>query len=143
MIVLLGLYLKFVYRGPFADWAKNSSGGALYVVAWCLAGALAFPRSAPAKVAAVALAGTCAVEFSQLWHPAFLERARGTLFGVAVLGSYFDWSDFPYYFAGAAAGWLAVRWAAAARVSFRTSATASPVVNCATRRRLPAKLSRT
>jgi hypothetical protein len=45
----------------------------------------------------------------QLWHPPWLEWMRGYFLGRTILGSTFDWWDFPYYFAGSALGWLWLR----------------------------------
>jgi hypothetical protein len=52
---------------------------------------------------------TCALEFLQLWHPPLLESLRSNFIGRTILGSYFDWSDFTYYFAGSALGYLWLR----------------------------------
>jgi hypothetical protein len=109
VIVPLGFYLKLGYRGPFAPWVHDSFGGVLYVIFWCLAVALVLPRVAPSRIATSVLAATCAVEFSQRWHPPFLEWLRSFLIGRTILGTFFDWSDFPYYFVGAALGWLWLR----------------------------------
>jgi hypothetical protein len=109
VLVPLGFYLKLAYRGPFAPWVHDSFGGALYVIFWCLVVALVLPRTAPSRIAVGVLAATCAVEFSQRWHPPFLEWLRSFLIGRTILGSFFDWSDFPYYFLGAALGWLWLR----------------------------------
>jgi len=108
VLVPLGFYLKLGYRGPHAHWVHDSFGGILYVIFWCLAVALV-TRAAPSRIAAWTLAATCAVEFSQRWHPPFLEWLRSFLIGRTILGSFFDWTDFPYYFLGAALGWLWLR----------------------------------
>jgi len=104
VIVPVGLLGKF-YRGPGAHWVNDSAGGFFYEIAWCLLAAWAVPRWRPAPIALTVLAATCILEFLQLWHPAPLESARSHLLGSLILGTTFDWSDFPYYFAGAAAGY--------------------------------------
>ncbi len=103
-IVPLGFYSK-LYRGPAASWVNDSVGGALYVIFWCLAASLFWPRR-PAQIALAVLAVTCGLELLQLWHPAPLEFVRGYFLGAAVLGTTFTWSDFPYYFGGAFLGWI-------------------------------------
>ena len=109
VLVPLGFYLKLGYRGPFAPWVHDSFGGALYVIFWCLVAALLLPRASAFRIAVWTLAATCAIEFSQMWHPPVLEWLRSFLIGRTILGSFFDWADFPYYFVGAALGWLWLR----------------------------------
>jgi hypothetical protein len=60
----------------------------------------------PWRSAAIILSITCALEFAQLWHPVWLERIRRTFLGRVLLGTTFDWTDFPSYVAGALFGWI-------------------------------------
>lgn len=108
VIVPVGFYSKY-YRGPAAHWVNDSFAGVFYEIFWCLLFSLALPRTEPRKLAVGVLAGTCVIEFLQLWHPPFLEALRRTFIGVSILGTTFDWSDFPYYFAGSGIGWLWLR----------------------------------
>jgi len=105
LVVPLGFYSKS-YAGPGAHWANDSLGGLFYELFWCLALYLYRPGWRPAGIAGAVLAGTCGLEFLQLWHPPWLEFLRGNFLGATVLGTTFDWSDFPYYFAGSGLGWL-------------------------------------
>jgi hypothetical protein len=111
VIVPAGFYCKF-YAGPARHWVNDSLDGVFYEIFWCLILSLALPRTAPRTLAAGVLAATCFLEFLQLWHPPFLEALRATFPGAAILGTTFDWSDFPYYFAGSGIGWF---WLAALR----------------------------
>jgi hypothetical protein len=108
IVVPAGLFGKR-YRGPGAHWVNDSFGGVLYCVLWCLVLALALPRVRAARIAAGVLIVTCILEFLQLWHPPFLEYLRSFFVARTILGSYFDWSDFPYYFLGSAIGWFWLR----------------------------------
>jgi hypothetical protein len=105
IVVPLGFYSKF-YKGPAAAWVHDSLGGVFYVIFWCLFVSLLRPRWKPLSIAAGVLAATCVLEFLQLWHPPFLEFLRSYFLGAAILGTTFDWTDFPYYFLGAALGWF-------------------------------------
>jgi hypothetical protein len=67
---------------------------------------LVLPGTNTGKIAAGVLAATCVLEFLQLWHPPFLEALRSNFLGATILGTTFDWTDFPYYFAGSGIGWL-------------------------------------
>jgi hypothetical protein len=109
LILPIGLYAKRGYHGPAAAWVRDSAGGVFYVIFWCLVVALLLPRVSAARIAAAVLAATCILEFLQAWHPPLLEAARANFIGRTILGSYFDWSDFPYYFVGAAIGWAWLR----------------------------------
>jgi hypothetical protein len=102
--VPLGFATK-LYAGPGAEWTRGALGGVFYEVFWCLVLKLLLPRAQPPAIAASVLAGTCVLEFLQLWHPASLEALRSNFLGRTLLGDTFAWSDFPYYFAGSALGW--------------------------------------
>jgi len=108
IVTPLAFYAKRGYHGPAWHWARDSFGGALYEIFWCLLIALVLPRVRPVRIALVVLIATCILEFLQLWHPPFLELARSYFIGRTILGSSFDWMDFPYYFAGSFLGywWL-------------------------------------
>ncbi|HYA16013.1 MAG TPA: DUF2809 domain-containing protein [Bryobacteraceae bacterium] len=116
VIVPLGFWLK-LYKGPGAHWLNDSFDGALYEIFWCLVAAFVVPRARPVRIAAGVLIATCALEFLQLWHPPFLEAIRSHFLGAAILGTTFDWMDFPYYFLGCLMGWAWLRYAISARPS--------------------------
>lgn len=104
-VVAFGLAMRFNPWLP--EWLRDATGGVLYVYLMALLVRLARPRMTPLPSAVAALAITCALEFAQLWHPAWLEAVRATLPGRLALGTTFSWPDFPPYFAGAAlAAWL-------------------------------------
>jgi hypothetical protein len=105
----MGLYSKRLYHGPAAGWVHDSLGGVFYEIFWCLALSLALPRWRAARIALVVLIATCILEFLQLWHPPLLEWLRANFIGRTILGSYFDWTDFPYYFLGSAAGLVCLK----------------------------------
>ena len=86
----------------FPAWFQDAGGGILYVGLLAVILRVLSPKMSAAKTAALALALTAAVEFSQLLtHPAAI-AIRSTLPGRLVLGSTFSWWDFPPYFIGAA-----------------------------------------
>jgi len=51
-------------------------------------------------------AAIAAPKLPVLWHPLLLEAVRTHFLGATILGTTFDWSDFPYYFAGSGLGWF-------------------------------------
>jgi len=104
IIVPLGFSTKF-YAGYGQDWVRNSLGGVFYEIFWCLVIYCLFRRLKIGLIVAIVLAGTCGLEFLQLWHPPFLETLRGHFIGRTVLGTSFSWSDFLYYLIGSGIGW--------------------------------------
>jgi len=105
ILVPLGFYTKH-FQSAAAPWIRASLGGVFYEIFWCLLAGLLLPRAKSRTIAAWVLGATCAIEFLQLWHPPALEAVRATFVGATILGSSFDWGDFPYYFIGSALGWL-------------------------------------
>ncbi len=107
VVLVLGFATKS-WEGPARAWVADSLGGVFYVLFFCLF-FHALTGARPAAVAAWVVAGTCALEVLQLWHPPFLEAVRDTFLGQALLGTTFKWKDFPYYLAGGLLGWLWTR----------------------------------
>ena len=110
-ITPLGLALKFHYHGPCATWARDYAAGVLYEVFWIVLLCLAASRASSAAASVSVLVGTCLLEVLQLWHPHWLEACRRTVLGATILGTSFDWLDFPHYAIGAGLGYVLVRWA--------------------------------
>jgi uncharacterized membrane protein len=108
VVTPIGFYTKF-YAGPASSWVGNSFGGLVYEVFWCLVVAFLFPRVRPFKIASGVFLATAALEFLQLWHPGFLEFLRSAFIGRTILGSSFNWMDFPYYAAGSFMGWYLLK----------------------------------
>ncbi|MBM4274625.1 MAG: DUF2809 domain-containing protein [Deltaproteobacteria bacterium] len=101
-----GFLAKF-YSGPGQFWVNNHLVGVLYVIFWILLAFFLWPRRKYLnRIPLGVLAATCLLEVLQLWHPWPLEAVRGTFLGRTILGTSFDWLDFPHYLAGAALGRL-------------------------------------
>ena len=62
------------------------------------------PRWSTARLAVTALACSCAIEVSQLYHAPWIDAIRDTRPGALVLGDGFLWSDLACYAAGVALG---------------------------------------
>jgi len=105
ILIPAGFYTKH-FHSASAPWIRASLGGVFYEIFWCLLAGVLLPNAKPRAIAAWVLAATCAIEVLQLWHPPTLEAIRATFVGATILGSSFDWGDFPYYFIGSALGWL-------------------------------------
>ncbi len=108
-MVVLCLTYHFC-RQWLPDWWRGSGGGVPYVMFWVSLWFFFFPRKrgVPAIVIGCTLF-TCGLEFCQLWQPPWLTQFRSTVFGAALLGSQFIWSDIPPYFIGGLLGWLMLR----------------------------------
>jgi hypothetical protein len=64
------------------------------------------PRWNPRWIALGVLVATCILEFSQISRAPILELIRSNFIGRTIIGSTFDWFDFPYYFLGSGIGWF-------------------------------------
>ena len=106
-LIPTGMASKF-YSGPGSGWVHGYGGGVVYEVFFCLAGGL-ISNAVPGRIALTVFGTTCLLEFSQLWQPPFLEWLRSTWVGIAMLGSSFDWLDFPHYGIGCVLGFTLLR----------------------------------
>ena len=127
VVTPLGFATKF-YSGPGAWELSSSAGGLLYVLFWMLIVCVVAPTLSSRSAATGVFLVTCALEILQLWHPALLQRIRSTFVGQAILGDTFDWSDFPYYAAGALTGYLLVK-----RVQSKNPGTPTEAITTQTR----------
>lgn len=105
--VFAGFWLRF--HAPVSPSLRDAAGGITYVLFFILASAAAIPNASSRAITVGVLLVTCCLEFLQLWHPMWLEACRRTLPGRLLLGTTFDWTDFPPYFLGAALGWLVLQ----------------------------------
>ncbi len=107
IVIAFGFACKF-YRGPGSDWVNNwGPASAAYEWLWMLLVFALIPkRSFIVRIAVGVFVATCAVEFLQLWQPAWLQQVRSTLPGRFVLGTTFSWWDFPAYVVGSVTGAL-------------------------------------
>jgi hypothetical protein len=103
-LVMAGLWLRF--DAPIPPFLRDASGGVTYVLVFILVFGSVTPRASSFAIATAVLVVTCCLEFLQLWHPLWLEACRRTVPGRLLLGTTFEWNDFPPYFLGAALGWL-------------------------------------
>ncbi|MCP5023168.1 MAG: DUF2809 domain-containing protein [bacterium] len=92
----IGVATQFV-EGASLEWIARHLGGTFYVLLWIFLTLTAFPKWRAPVVCAAALFATILVECAQLSHPAWLEAIRSTRPGRLLLGSDYDWMDFPYY----------------------------------------------
>ena len=99
LVAAIGFFTKF-YFGPYKNLINFHLGGFFYVIFWCLFFALIFPDTSTIKITSGVFIITCCLEFLQLWKPVSLQEIRSTFIGHALIGSYFSWSDFPWYAAG-------------------------------------------
>ena len=105
--VVAGLWLRF--DAPISPYLRDASGGITYVLFFIFAAGALAPKASSSVIAISVLALTCCLEFLQLWHPLWLEACRRTIAGRLLLGTTFEWTDFPPYFVGAALGYALSR----------------------------------
>ncbi|MFL6416608.1 MAG: DUF2809 domain-containing protein [Bryobacteraceae bacterium] len=105
--VLAGLWLRF--DAPIPPYLRDASGGISYVVVFILFFGAVSQKATSAAITVCVLVATCCLEFLQLWHPVWLEACRRTIPGRLLLGTTFEWADFPPYFVGAGVAWMVLR----------------------------------
>lgn len=107
-VVPAGFALKVAM--PAGSWLHDHGAGALYEVFWILAAYFVWPQErAERRICWSVCIVTCGLEFLQLWHPPFLESVRATFVGATLIGTTFDWGDFPPYAIGSLLGWAWIR----------------------------------
>jgi len=92
------------------------AGDTLYATMVFVGLAIVAPRWSTARLAVTALACSCAIEVSQLYHAPWIDVIRNTLPGALVLGYGFLWSDLACYAAGVVFAAAADRLAASTRL---------------------------
>jgi hypothetical protein len=111
VVIIAGLGFFSKLYPPFeGTWIANHLAGLFYVTEVCLVIYIVFPSHSSSIYALIAFFLTAIIEFFQLWDPSFLMSIRGTFIGQTILGSSFNWLDFPLYLGGALLGWALLRW---------------------------------
>lgn len=101
---LTGVASKF-YRGPLHDVVVGQFEDFFGTVFLVLALRVVLTRRPFWTVGSAMVGVVVAIEISQRFHGAVLERARATWLGAHVLGSEFEWSDMLAYAMAALASW--------------------------------------
>lgn len=104
-IVPIGYGIRFAGNG----WLNDVVGSVAYEIFWTLLILLIWPQTSPLKATIIVFLATCALEWLQLWHPAWLEAIRATLWGRLVFGNTFNWADFGAYVLGIPVAWAWAR----------------------------------
>lgn len=105
LLVLATIALGLASRrwpGLFPAVLEKYPGDALWAQMVYWLGAIVLPGASVRRLAAAALAVAWGVEFSQLWHPPWLDAIRATTPGHLVLGSAFGVADLLAYAIGIA-----------------------------------------
>jgi hypothetical protein len=93
-------------RGVIGVLPAKYLGDALYAVLVYLLVAAVWRSASSIRIATIALLLCFAVEFSQLYHPVWLDNIRRTTLGLLVLGWVFNWPDLVAYTVGVATCFL-------------------------------------
>jgi hypothetical protein len=103
LVIAAGLGSR-VFGRSLPSFVATYAGDTLYAtMVFVVLGILA-PRWSTARLALTALACSCAIEVSQLYHAPWIDAMRRTLPGALVLGYGFLWSDLACYAVGVALG---------------------------------------
>ena len=103
LVIALGLASRR-YPGWLPAFVGKYPGDALWALMVFLGCSGCWPRASTSRIAGLAFAASCLVEFSQLYRAPWLNALRATTPGHLVLGSTFAWPDIAAYAVGVAMG---------------------------------------
>jgi Protein of unknown function (DUF2809) len=106
-VILLGYIIRFSH--VFVESFHHIAGCVFYAILWVLVGAFLYPRANRRSIVIWVFLGTCSIEFLKLYQPPWFQAIRGTLPGRLILGTTFDWYNFPIYLFGCYLGWLWIK----------------------------------
>jgi hypothetical protein len=106
VVIPVGLFSKH-YTGFAEQWVHNNAGDIFYQIFWCLFVFLFIPtKFAANRIPIFIFFFGCFIEFTQAWNTPFLNLVRSHILGKLLLGTAFDWREFPTYALGSFIGWL-------------------------------------
>jgi len=105
LLIAVGLTTRWPTIGWPPELAKYLGSALWGAMVYCVVGFCLHARPIW-QVASLAFIAAVATEFSQLWHPAWLDAFRRTTIGVLLLGRYFSWADIAAYAVGIGAAGL-------------------------------------
>jgi hypothetical protein len=108
VIICAGLALRSETLA-FPVFLAKYGGDALWALMFFVGFGFLFPAWSTAAVAGLALALTCTIEVSQLYHAPWIDTLRDTWYGRLTLGSSFAWADIAAYLTGIVPG-AALEW---------------------------------
>jgi hypothetical protein len=108
LVIVLGLGSRSDLV-PLPAFVAKYGGDALWALLVFLGFGFLFPRLSTLGTAGLALAFSCAIEFSQLYRAPWFDALRRNRFGALVLGDTFAWADIAAYAVGIAFG-ACVEW---------------------------------
>ena len=103
LVIAAGLGSR-VFARHLPRFVAAYAGDTLYATMGFVLIGIAAPRWSTARVGVAALASSCAIEVSQLYHAPWIDAIRATIPGALVLGYGFLWSDLACYVIGVALG---------------------------------------
>lgn len=102
-VIALGLASRR-FPALFPAFLGKYPGDSLWTLMVFLGWAFCMPQASTKRIAILACATSCIVEFSQLYQAAWLNSIRSTTLGHLVLGSTFSWLDISAYAVGVFVG---------------------------------------
>ena len=102
-VILLGLATRH-FANKLPEWNKLYLGDALWALMVFFMVGFLFARKSSLWVVSAALAFSYGIEFSQLYHAAWIDAIRNTRIGGLLLGYGFLWSDLVCYTVGIGVG---------------------------------------
>jgi hypothetical protein len=106
-IVPLGCVVRFSHILP--EYFHHVAGDIAYAMLLMFLGVFIYICADRRQIAVGAFLVTCGIELLKLYQAPWFQSIRATLAGRLVLGSTFDWWNFPIYAIGCYLGWRWVR----------------------------------
>lgn len=104
-VISLGLASRkfpLMFPALFGKYPGDSLWALMVFLGW----SFCKPKESTRNIAAIALATSCFVEFSQLYQATWINSIRSTTLGHLILGSTFSWLDIAAYAIGILVGML-------------------------------------
>lgn len=105
LLIIVGVSTKF-YHGVASVFVNNHLGGIIYVIFWILFFSLILPKQKAFKITLWVFMVTCVIEFTQLYHPLYLDKLREYFIFRALFGNSFNPFDILFYLVGAMIGYF-------------------------------------
>lgn len=129
VVIIAGCASRSALSDSWPAFIVTYAGDTLWALMVFLGAGFVFPKLSTAAVGGIVLAFSFSIEFSQLYHAAWLDSFRNTFVGAVALGSGFLWSDFACYTIGCGIGVIGEVLDDLMRKKKLTSGTACPMTD--------------
>ncbi|MCG8696441.1 MAG: DUF2809 domain-containing protein [Bacteroidales bacterium] len=109
IVAIIGLATKF-YPGPAYHFVNNKLSSIPYILFFCVAVLLFWPRIPLLRNVIIVVGVTCIVEFTQLYNADWIEYLRSFLIVRLLIGNSFSPTDFIMYPLGGLVSYFVIKY---------------------------------